>query len=233
MGRHCPDRPTLMLQLRTQPASNSCSSAASTAITHLFSAQPPRPSTDGCAAGTPRRFPTARTCWCRMPPTRLEARTVRASALSISNPTASILIPKSGATLSGSITLDASASNATGVDFRFLAAPTAITPLFSAQRPRPSTDGCAVGTVRVCPTVGLSWCPRPPPQPRVHTARGRHHSAQLIVCSFLFTPSTATGMVELSDCDRKALRGCFASGVRSGLPLAGKRTDCTFCTHMR
>ena len=35
----------------------------------------------------------------------------------ISNPTTSILIPKSGATLSGSITLDASASNATGVDF--------------------------------------------------------------------------------------------------------------------
>ena len=37
--------------------------------------------------------------------------------ITISNPTTSVLIPKSGATLSGSTTLDASASNATGVDF--------------------------------------------------------------------------------------------------------------------
>ena len=85
------------------------------------SARPRRPTTDGCAAGTPRRSPTVRTS-CRLrPSTRLEAPTVRGVSITVNNPpppTTSVLIPSNGATLSGSTTLDASASNATSVEFR-------------------------------------------------------------------------------------------------------------------
>ena len=108
-----------MLPPRTPPASSSASSAASTAMTPRWSARPRRPTTDGCAAGTPRRSRTA--------PYVLASEAFGAGgsafssgvSITVSNPpTTSVLLPSNGATLVGSTTLDASASNATSVEFR-------------------------------------------------------------------------------------------------------------------
>ena len=74
-GPRCPGRPCLMPLPRTPPASSSSCSAASTASTARYSVRPRRPTTDGCAAGTPRRSPTVPTL-CRLwRSTRLEAPT--------------------------------------------------------------------------------------------------------------------------------------------------------------
>ena len=76
MGPRCPGRPCWMPLPRTPPASSSSCSAASTASTPRCSARPRRPTTDGCAAGTPRRSPTVPT-YCRLRrSTRLAARSV-------------------------------------------------------------------------------------------------------------------------------------------------------------
>ncbi len=56
------------------------------------------------------------TPWCLWPPTRLALRAAGVS-ITVANPTTSVLIPSNGATLSGSTYLDASASNATSVEF--------------------------------------------------------------------------------------------------------------------
>jgi hypothetical protein len=70
--------------------------------------------------------------------------------------TTSVLIPSNGATLSGSTILDASASNATSVEFRLFGGIYGYAAPRSARQSRPSTDGCAAGTPRRFPTARMS-----------------------------------------------------------------------------
>ena len=77
-------------------------------------------------------------------------------------PTTSVLIPSSGATLSGSTYLDASASNATSVEFLLFGGTYGYQPQWCARPRRPTTDGCVAGTRRLSPTAPTSWCLRPP-----------------------------------------------------------------------
>ena len=60
-----------------------------------------------------RRFPTVPTSCCRVPPARVEMRSVPGVRITVNNapfPTTSVLVPSTGATLSGGGRLDASAS---------------------------------------------------------------------------------------------------------------------------
>ena len=75
--------------------------------------------TDGCVAGTPRQFPAVR--YVLVSEAFNSAGSVFSSGVNVtvSNPpTTSVLIPSKGVMPSGSTYLDASASNATSVEFR-------------------------------------------------------------------------------------------------------------------
>ena len=63
--------------------------------------------------------PTALTSWCLKPPARGGSTYSSGAGITVRNPlpTTSVLVPSNGATLSGSTALDASASNATSVEF--------------------------------------------------------------------------------------------------------------------
>ena len=148
--------------------------------------------------------------------------------ITISNPTTSVLIPKSGATLSGSTTLDASASNATGVDFLLFGGSYGYNAPVLCGATATSTDGCAVGTVRACPTVRMSWCPRPPTQPRVRTARGS--ASQCTTDRPLLSVRPSTRLLAWSNC-RTVISGRSPGLLRVRRTVGlhpGKRTDCSF-----
>ena len=85
------------------------------------------------------------------------------------SPTTSVLIPSNGATLSGTSHLDASASNATSVEFRLFGG------VFGFNAPvlctaTPTLYGWLCGwNTRRSPTVRTSWCPRPSARVEAHS----------------------------------------------------------------
>ena len=87
-------------------------------------------------------------------------------------PTTSILIPSTGATLSGSTYLDASASNATAVKFLLFGGSYGYPPPPGSVRPqRRCTDGCAPGIRQRFPTIRMFSCRRPPIQLGTNSVR--------------------------------------------------------------
>ena len=86
-------------------------------------------------------------------------------------PTTSVLIPSRGAALSGSTTLDASASNATSVAFVLFGGSYGFSGQLLAPPRRPFTDTCAVGTRRRSPTAATPCCPLPPTPLEAYSVR--------------------------------------------------------------
>ena len=93
------------------------SPAAHSVIMSLPRASPP--STAGWRSGTRLRFPMGPSCFRAWPPTtRVSSAMSAPLSITVDNAqTTSVLIPAQGATLSGSTYLDASATNATSVEF--------------------------------------------------------------------------------------------------------------------